>query len=172
MPDLVPDLDAFVAANIDGLLRTAFLVTMDEGEAEDLVQECLLKVAQRWRRIRVMDHPLAYARRILVNLAISDSTARSRRRAELIPEVAEAVAQSVEIELAATRDEVWLALRKLPPRQRAVLVLRYFHDLSETQVGEILQCAPSTVSSTVARSLSRLRGLLEPTPAEERSDQR
>jgi RNA polymerase sigma-70 factor (sigma-E family) len=150
-----PGLDAFVAANTESLLRTAYLVTMDAGEAEDLVPECLLKVAQRWRRVSAMDQPPAYTRRVLVNLAVGGSAARSRRQAELIPELAEGATEVDEIELAATRDELWVALRQLAPRQRAVLVLRYFHDLSESQVGEILECAPSTVSSTVTRSLSR-----------------
>lgn len=167
-----PDLDAFVTASTESLLRTAHLVTMDEGEAEDLVQECLLKVAQRWRRVRAMDQPLAYARRVLMNLAAGGSGARARRHAELLSEVVEGVAEPVEIELAVARDELWAALRQLAPRQRAVLVLRYFHDLSETQVGEILDCAPSTVSSTVTRSLIRLRDLVQPAPAEGRSDQR
>ena len=62
------DFDQFVAAYVDDLLRTAYLIVWDEGEAEDLVQECLLKVARRWPRIRRMEQPRAYARRILVNL--------------------------------------------------------------------------------------------------------
>lgn len=166
----VPDsFDDFVAANGESLLRTAHLVTMDEGEAEDLVQECLLILAQRWRRIGAMEHPLAYARRVLVNLAVRGSAKLSRRRAELDAAAGERYAEEAAIELVGMRDELWTALRELTPHQRAVLVLRYFHDLSERHVAEIFSCATGTVSSTNARSLARLRELIEP-PV--RSDQR
>jgi Sigma-70 region 2 len=77
------DFDRFVGDNSDGLLRTASLMVGDLHEAEDLVQETLFKVAARWPRVSRMDNPVAYARRILVNLALHGSSKRSRRRAEL-----------------------------------------------------------------------------------------
>ncbi len=77
------DFDRFVADSTDGLLRTAYLIVGDLQEAEDLVQETLFKVARRWPKVSRMDHPAAYARRILVNLALRGSPKRSRRRAEL-----------------------------------------------------------------------------------------
>ena|ERR1039458_9848744 len=67
---VMDDFDEFVAGNLEQLLKTAYLITWDAGEAEDLVQECLFKVARRWPRVRGMAQPLAYARRILVNLAL------------------------------------------------------------------------------------------------------
>ena len=79
------DFDQFVATHVDDLLRTAYLIVWDEAEAEDLVQECLLKVARRWPRIRRMEQPRAYARRILVNLALDGARGRARRRRELEP---------------------------------------------------------------------------------------
>src|SRR5690348_17833462 len=79
------EFDQFVAAHVDDLLRTAYLIVWDEGEAEDLVQECLLKVARRWPRVRRMEQPKAYARRIVVNLALDDARRRARRRHELEP---------------------------------------------------------------------------------------
>ena len=82
---VMTDFDQFVAAHVDDLLRTAYLIVWDEGEAEDLVQECLLKVARRWPRIRRMEQPRAYARRILVNLALDGARGRARRRSELEP---------------------------------------------------------------------------------------
>ena len=82
---LMTDFDQFVAAHVDDLLRTAYLIVWDEGEAEDLVQECLLKVARRWPRIRRMEQPRAYARRILVNLALDGARGRAQRRGELEP---------------------------------------------------------------------------------------
>jgi DNA-directed RNA polymerase specialized sigma24 family protein len=75
--------DEFLAANADGLLRTAYLIVWDEREAEDLVQETFLQVARRWRRISAMEQPLAYARCVLVNLAVGEKQQRSRRRSEL-----------------------------------------------------------------------------------------
>jgi DNA-directed RNA polymerase specialized sigma24 family protein len=79
------DFDQFVAANVDDLLRTAYLIAWDQAEAEDLVQECLLKVARLWPRVRSMDQPRAYARRILINLATDGARGRARRRVELDP---------------------------------------------------------------------------------------
>jgi DNA-directed RNA polymerase specialized sigma24 family protein len=67
------DFDDFVADNLEQLLRTAYVITWDAGEAEDLVQECLFKVARRWPRVRKMAQQRAYTRRILVNLALDDS---------------------------------------------------------------------------------------------------
>jgi RNA polymerase sigma factor (sigma-70 family) len=81
-------------------------------------------------------------------------------------------ADSAALELLESRDELWIALRRLTPRQRAVLVLRYFHDLSEAQVAETLGCTTATVSSTASRSLTHLRDLIEPAPLQTRKDQR
>src|SRR5437764_3195462 len=81
------DFDEFVDRHVDELLRTAYLIVWEQAEAEDLVQECLLKVARRWPRIRRMEQPRAYARRILVNLAFDGARGRARRRSELEPEV-------------------------------------------------------------------------------------
>ena len=80
---VMTDFDEFVATHVDDLLRTAYLIVWEETEAEDLVQECLLKVARRWPRIRRMEQPRAYARRILVNLALDGARGRARRRSEL-----------------------------------------------------------------------------------------
>lgn len=74
-----------MAEATDGLLRTAYLLTGDTGHAEDLVQETLVKIARRWSRVVSMESPRAYARRVLVNLALDGSERRSRHRAELRP---------------------------------------------------------------------------------------
>jgi RNA polymerase sigma factor (sigma-70 family) len=128
------DFDQFVLGHVDDLLRTAYLIAWDEAEAEDLVQECLFKVARRWPRVRVMDQPRAYARRILINLATDGARGRARRRVELDPPPPGAAEPSID-PLAALDSHVELveALRLLPPRQRAALVLRYFHDLTESR---------------------------------------
>jgi DNA-directed RNA polymerase specialized sigma24 family protein len=77
------DFDEFAAGSIEPLLKTAYLITWDAGDAEDLVQECLFKLARRWPRVRRMTQPRAYARRVLVNLALDDARGRARRRSEL-----------------------------------------------------------------------------------------
>jgi RNA polymerase sigma-70 factor (sigma-E family) len=152
--------DRFVAESSNGLLRTAYLMVGDLHEAEDLVQETLLKVARRWPRVRRMDHPTAYARRILVNLALRGSPKRSRRRAELSEQHSEQhVAAVAPLD---THDEIRAALAALPPRQRAVLVLRYFLDLPEAEVAAALQCSLGTVKSTASRGLARLEQTLRP----------
>lgn len=159
------DFDEFVAVNVEPLLRTAHLITWDAGEAEDLVQECLLRVARRWPRIRWMQQPVAYARRILINLALDDARSRTRRRNELDGESI-AVQQPARDLLGdiETRDELLEALSRLNPRQRAVLVLRYFNDLTEAQTAEALGCSPGTVKSSASRGLARLREALAPIP--------
>jgi RNA polymerase sigma-70 factor (sigma-E family) len=159
------DFDRFVADSSDTLLRTAYLIVWDLGEAEDLVQETLFEVARRWPRIRRMEHPMAYARRILVNRALSGSARRTRHRQELIApmpsesEPGTATGGAGEIE---TNDELMDALAALPPRQRAVLVLRYFLDLPEAEVAAALKCSLGTVKSTASRGLARLEQAMRP----------
>jgi RNA polymerase sigma-70 factor (sigma-E family) len=152
------DFDRFVADSTDGLLRTAYLIVWDLPEAEDLVQETLFKVARRWPKASRMEHPAAYARRILVNLALDGSLKRSRRRAEL--NAARPIHPAVPAAPLDTHDELHAALVALPPRQRAVLVLRYFLDLPEAEVAAALQCSLGTVKSTASRGLARLEQTL------------
>jgi RNA polymerase sigma-70 factor (sigma-E family) len=159
------DFDEFVAGNLERLLRTAYLITWDAGEAEDLVQECLFKLARRWPRVRGMAQPRAYARRVLVNLALDAARGRARRRGELneAPAVADEPARDLLVGLE-TRAELLDVLARLTPRQRAVLVLRYFNDLTEAQTAEVLGCSPGTVKSNASRGLARLREALAPIP--------
>ena len=158
------EFERFVAESTDPLLRAAYLVVGDLVEAEDLVQECLIKVAKRWPRVRSMDHPRAYARRVLINLALDRSGRRVRDRGQL--ELPDALNNGHDEdsarELAAvdSRSELEHALATLPPRQRAVLVLRYFEDLSEADTAAALQCSIGTVKSTASRALTRLQSTL------------
>ena len=162
------DFEQFVTASTDALLRTAYLVVWDPVEAEDLVQECLLAVARRWPRVRRMDHPHAYARRVLINLALDGAQRRTRRRQELVGDEAATLAavpdesSARRLNAVGVRAELIEALGMLPPRQRAVLVLRYFEDLSEAQVAELLGCSVGTVKSTASRGLTRLQAALSP----------
>jgi RNA polymerase sigma-70 factor (sigma-E family) len=158
------EFERFVAESTQPLLRTAYLVAGDVADAEDLVQECLIKVARRWPRVRTMEHPRAYARRVLINLALDDSGGRVRRHAELeLPDVVHDGADAGSArELAAvdSRSELAQALAQLAPRQRAVLVLRYFEDLSEADTAAALGCSVGTVKSTASRALHRLQSTL------------
>ncbi len=155
------DFDRFVGDNGDALLRTAYLIVGDLHEAEDLVQEALFKVASRWPRVSRMDNPVAYARRILVNLALHGSSKRSRNRAELTAAPpAETAANAAHLDI---DDQLFDALAALPPRQRAALVLRYYLDLSEAEVAAALSCSLGTVKSSTSRGLRRLEETLRPT---------
>ena len=152
------DFDRFVAENTNGLLRAAYLIVWDLPEAEDLVQETLFKVARRWPKVSRMEHPAAYARRILVNLALDGSVKRSRRRDELsAASPGEAAAPALPLD---RHDELHAALVALPPRQRAVLVLRYYLDLPEAEFAAVLECSLGTVKSTASRALARLELVL------------
>jgi RNA polymerase sigma-70 factor (sigma-E family) len=151
------DFTDFVRGRSTALLRTAVLLTGgDRGQAEDLLQGVLERMYVRWRRIR--ESPEAYARRSLVHAAVNRSRGR-RRRPELPlldpdgagPPAGDPTAGIDE------RDVLVRALLTLPPRQRAVLVLRYFDDLSELDIATALGCSVGTVKSQAARGLSRLR---------------
>jgi RNA polymerase sigma-70 factor (sigma-E family) len=174
MPGRDSSFDEFVAAHVRQLMNTAYLISCDESEAEDLVQECLLRVAGRWPRVRAMDLPAAYARRILINLAIDGRRGQVRRRHELGPaggggqnaELAEfdLVDDHAQAPFEALGDRAALldALRRLSPRQRAVIVLRYFEDLSEAETARLLGCGVGTVKGSAARGLDRLREIVGP----------
>jgi RNA polymerase sigma-70 factor (sigma-E family) len=157
------EFDRFVAESVDGLLRAAYLIVWDVAEAEDLVQECFFRVARRWPRVRAMEHRRAYARKILVNLALDASGPRRRAQSELdggLEHLAQHADDSAVLlfgRVEAGTDLV-RALGELAPRQRAALVLRYFEDLTEAQVADVMACSVGTVKSTTARALERLRG--------------
>jgi RNA polymerase sigma-70 factor (sigma-E family) len=144
-----------------------YLLTWDLPETEDLVQEALLQVARRWRRVRSMQHPRAYARRVLINLAIDGHGRRTRRKDELnsdeglLDGVDEAAARAVGVIDRAS--EFRWALAALPRQQRAVVVLRYWEDLPETEVAALLGCSVGTVKSTASRGVARLRQVMSRT---------
>jgi len=154
------EFDRFTAEVSDLLLRTGYLMTGDAKDAEDLAQETLLRVARRWRRVQLMDRPAAYARRILINLVLHDSDRRSRQRAELQPgdgalDTGDETAARALREIEDVAEFRW-ALAQLPARQRAVLVLRYWADLSVAEVADVLGCSAGTVTSTASRAAARL----------------
>ena len=158
------EFDCFAAEAWDPLLRTGYLMTGDAKDAEDLVQETLLKVARRWNRVRAMDYPAGYARRILINLVLHDAARRARQRTELQPHqgAVELADDNAARALRKVDDQAefrW-ALARLPARQRAVLVLRYWSDLPVAEVADILGCTEGTVTSTASRAAARLAEIL------------
>ncbi len=144
----------FVTASADRLMRTAFLLTGNRHTAEDLLQGALERTYRRWDRERIIT-PEAYVRRVLVNAA--SSRWRSRQfREEPLDAAAERASADGGPDLA-LRDQVLRALQELPKRQRAVVVLRYYDDLPEAAVAEILGCSVGSVKSHASRALARLR---------------
>jgi RNA polymerase sigma-70 factor (sigma-E family) len=156
--------EVFAADAADTLFRTGWLMTGDAGEAEDLVQEAFIRVARRWRRVAAMDKPVAYARRVLINLALDGAKRRSRQRAELEPqgsqpELTDDSAARALQEIDDLAEFQW-ALAGLPSRQRAVLVLRYWADLPVAEVAATLSCSAGTVKSTASRAAAQLARIL------------
>ena len=147
----------FVAARSTSLLRTAYLTCGSLAEAEDVVQTALERACLRWDRLCRTGDPEPYVRRIIVNLAIS----RARRLAivRFIPTNTppELPAAGVDLEL---RHVVMEGLRALPPRQRAVVVLRFWEDMTEVQTARVLGCSVGTVKSQTSKALKRLRAVL------------
>ena len=157
------EFERFAASHVDGLLRTAYLMVGDRGEAEDIVQECMLRLARKWPRVRGMEHPGAYARRVMFSLVLDGRPQRSRRSVELVA-IEPATARDTRDATAASLDsraDLLRALAGLPGRQRAVLVLRYFADLPEAEVAAVLGCSVGTVKSSASRALERLREALD-----------
>lgn len=158
---------AFVGESTPALFRVAYALTEQQYAAEDLLQIALERVVLRWRRI---DNPGAYARKIIYHeYARWWRRWRWRELPMSDPPYRSATADPSEQVL--LRQALHAALRQLPPRQRAVLVLRYLEDRSEAEVADILGCSVKTVSSQSSRALRRLRplcgGMIDLHPARE-----
>ncbi|MCX6395172.1 MAG: SigE family RNA polymerase sigma factor [Propionibacteriales bacterium] len=159
---LEDDFRGWVSINRDPLRRTAFLLSGDWHLADDLVQEALTRAFSRWARITARGVPDAYVRKIVVNLSL-DHRRRPSRREESQAEPPETRALSGFAETAAERDRVLAALALVPPGQRAVLVLRYFDDLSVEEAARVLRRSVGNVKSQSSRGLIALRSALEAT---------
>ncbi|MEU6350575.1 SigE family RNA polymerase sigma factor [Streptomyces sp. NPDC047072] len=146
----------FVRARWSHLVRTAYLLTGDAHHAEDLTQTALAKAYRSWRRVAASDSPEAYVRRMLVTC--NSDRFRKRRVREALTDVPPESAVSDEGVARVDERRVLLkALARLPPRQRAVVVMRYWEDLSEAEVAETLGCSQGTVKSQASKGLAKLR---------------
>lgn len=155
----VRSFEAFVAASGPRLLRTAFLLTGDRGHAEDLTQTTLERTARRWSRLD--GAPEAYARVILANLAVDRRRHRAARATELpLPQAGPVSAADDATERVVLQQTLLAGLRQLPARQRTVLVLRFFEDLTEAETARALGVAVGTVKSSTSRAVERLRHLV------------
>jgi RNA polymerase sigma-70 factor (sigma-E family) len=150
------EFDAFLAGRAVSLARMAYLLTGDHGQAEDLLQSALLKTYRHWGRVSKYDAPTAFVRRVMINELVSR---RRRWREQPVASLPDRPAQAArdDIAQADTRDELWRAIGGLPSRTRAVLVLRYWEDLSEADTAAALGCSVGTVKSQASRGLARLR---------------
>ena len=160
--DLRTDLERLIAERGDQLMRAAVALTGGREAAEDLLQAAFERLIRNWRRVSC--DPEDYLRRILYNLAADGWRRRGRWRRALpalaarqrpAPDIADAVA---------LREAVAGLLLQLPPRQRAVLLLRYWEQLSEAETAAVLGCAEGTVKSAASRGLARLRELTHSWP--------
>ena len=158
----------FVSAEQAALLRLAVLLTGDRGHAEDLVQTALMACYRHWPRIVRNGTPAVYVRRALVTTQIS-----WRRRLSSTEQVMDDLPDRADPSARHEDDdeELRCALRELPARMRATVVLRYFEDLSEQRTAELMGCSPSTVNTQTARGLERLRASLT-APAAVREERR
>lgn len=152
-----------VSAVSSRLVRTAYAICGDQGMAEDAVQSALISAYRSWRRIRAANSPEAYLRKMVVNQLLGWRRRKSSRMTTSMGVGAEPVHASHEVSVV-EHEFVWAAVARLPARQRAVIVLRYYEGLSEAEIAETLGIRPGTVKSQAAAGIARLRTFLgEPT---------
>jgi RNA polymerase sigma-70 factor (sigma-E family) len=162
MQSAADDFAAYVRASEQRHKRLAFLLTGDLHEAEDLLQAAYAKVYPRWHKIRTYDVPDAYLRRVMVSQRVS--WWRRSKGAEVVrADLSGMVVQAADPAPGLVESQALLdALRQLPPRQRAAVVLRHWCDLSEAEVADTMDCSVGTVKSNTSKGLAHLRGALGP----------
>lgn len=150
------EFEEYVSARGQELVRLGFTVSGDYQRAEDLAQIALMQAYRSWRKVRKADDPHNYVRRILINAYLSMTRRRSFTEAptadidprRTVPDPATDIVNS---------DDLWRALATLSARERVVLVLRYYQDLDDRTIGEVLGIKPSSVRATASRALASLR---------------
>lgn len=150
----------YFAARRDAVRRTAYALCGDWHRADDLAQTAFVALHRRWRKIRDRGALDAYVRKTLVR-ALIDETRRPWRRERFVEEMPEVASKDGEVgDSVATRSALLDGLRRVPPRQRAVLVLRFLEGLDVAAVAEALKCSEGTVKSQTSRGLATLRDVL------------
>jgi RNA polymerase sigma-70 factor (sigma-E family) len=153
---VMADYENFVRAQLPRLLRYATMLTGEREQAADLVQDALVKVYRRWSRISAADHPDRYVLRMVTNGYLSWRRSRSARvfAAGDLPDAGRTDDFAADHAL---REDMWQRLARLPRRQRAVVVLRYYEQLADAEIADLLGCAQTTVRAHAHRALTTLR---------------
>jgi RNA polymerase sigma-70 factor (sigma-E family) len=149
----------FVRQHTDALLKTAYLLTRNGPDAEELVQDTLVWLYPRWAQVQAAEYPLAYVRKSSVNRFLAGKRKMSATEITFGDHDGWTVETAGLDETSAfdERDLMWRELGRLPERQRAAIVLRFFHDLPDAEVAEALDCRVGTVRSLISRALGALR---------------
>jgi len=153
-----PTFEEYAGSAWPSLYRYAYLLAGNHADAEDLAQQTLMKAYASWARVKDSDSPTAYLRRMLTNSFLSQRRPKGRRLELLVdtpPEPRHAPVSGPEDHMT-----LWPHVKALPPRQRAVIVLRYYEDLSEQEIADALDCSRGNVKSTAHRALKSLRAAI------------
>ncbi|MDN5856793.1 MAG: SigE family RNA polymerase sigma factor [Actinomycetia bacterium] len=161
------EFDSFVLGAWSRLFRTAYALTGNRADAEDMLQNAFAKAYSNWRKVRRAESPEAYVHRIVANETMT-AWRRRWRHVEHSTDTPPDVTAPSHADSVGDRSTMWAAIQALPPRQRAVVVLRYYEDLSEKEIADVLGISPGTVKSQASRALKALHSHLEPVSAAER----
>lgn len=153
------DFKDFVASSLRELSHFGLLLAGNQHDGADLLQEALERTLRRWRRVNLSGNPVGYVKRAMVNAHISRW--RRLRRELLTNEIDHLALAAPEVQGSDCESRLWVGLLRLPPRQRAVVVLRYYEGLSEAEIAYTLNCAPGTVKSQCSKALASLRRYIE-----------
>jgi RNA polymerase sigma-70 factor (sigma-E family) len=147
---------AFVRANSSSLFGTAYLLTGSADRAEKLLQDTLAQLYPRWGRVQAAEAPLAYVQPCVANRFVSSRRRPATHNVSLhfLPELPDATSLADRV---VDRGLLWQLLGRLPDRQRAALVMRYFHDQPDAEIAEALGCRPATVRSLISRGIATMR---------------
>jgi RNA polymerase sigma-70 factor (sigma-E family) len=153
------DFEDFILAHLSRLLRYATMLTGEREQAADLVQDVLVKAYRRWSRISDADHPDRYVLRMVTNDYLSWRRSRSARLI-VTGDLPDEVRPDDFAADHALREDMWQRLARLPRRQRAVVVLRYYEQLTDAEIADLLGCAQATVRAHAHKALTTLRNNL------------
>lgn len=159
--------DEYVSARLGALVRYATVITCDPHLAEDITQDVLVKAQARWSRISRVDAPERYLKRMVLNEFLSWRRRRAARQVPLSMAALDRLMCAVDDRTAEfdQRDALLRVIASLPPRQRAAVALRFYEDLADEEIAELLGCREVTVRSHISRALGAMRLALAPSLA-------